>query len=180
MTTWKKPQSSIHENSMNSKSRAAQRAEMKIFPLNITKRSGFMILSLTFIYTMTAKNVTFKSPNVCMLYYITIFNCILYNFFHLHVKHTYLWLSGRTRTCFLLWTAGICCWTKWGGRVRTTPHSATFTSTTSSHASRMSARTTCVCSRRWGQTQVVPVSTIMWWDARLIPPKIKLEKICIH
>lgn len=71
--------------------------------------------------------------------------------------HHWFWLyyaTGKTRTCCLRWTAGTCSWTRWGERVRTTPRSATCTSTMSSHASRMSARTTCVCLRRWGPVQV--------------------------
>lgn len=57
---------------------------------------------------------------------------------------------GKTRTCCHRSTAGICCWTRWGGRARTTPPWVTSTSTTSSWGSCRSARTPRGYSRRWG------------------------------
>lgn len=45
---------------------------------------------------------------------------------------------------------------RWGGRVKTTPPSATFTWTTSSAASRTSARTRHACWRGWGGSLMGP------------------------
>lgn len=64
-----------------------------------------------------------------------------------------LWfVPGKTRTCCRRSTAGTCSWTRWGGRVRTTPPWATSTSTTSSWGSCRSVRTPRGCSRRWGRS----------------------------
>lgn len=61
-----------------------------------------------------------------------------------------LFFKGRTRTCCPQLTVGTCCWTRWGGRVRTTRHWVTSTSTTSSWGSCRSVRTPHGSSRRWG------------------------------
>lgn len=60
-----------------------------------------------------------------------------------------LFLSAeKTRTSFPQWTVGICCWTRWGGRVKTTPRWATSIWTMSSCASCRSARTQHALWRR--------------------------------
>lgn len=61
-----------------------------------------------------------------------------------------LFYLEKTRTCCRRWTVGTCCWTRWGGRVKTTPLWVTSTSTMSSWGSCRSARTPRGYWRRWG------------------------------
>lgn len=67
-----------------------------------------------------------------------------------HFSFPPLFYLEKTRTCCRRWTVGTCCWTRWGGRVKTTPLWATSTSTMSSWGSCRSARTPRGYWRRWG------------------------------
>lgn len=98
------------------------------------------------------------------------------------------WCAGKTRTSFPQWTVGICCWTRWGGRVKTTPRWVTSTWTMSSCASCRSARTrhalwrrlelqlSCFLSRQTRKRIIWPLESNMlvnilyvsWWLTELL------------